>query len=87
MTWNVEDDFVKKFSYNPDPRFHIATPIRSLVAYFNSSSNEAAKPLRVDENILDQPPVEYDNKTYLDRGKIQWSGHTRMPPSHQTSTR
>jgi hypothetical protein len=75
MVWPTDDDFVKKFSYNPVPRFQFAPPIRSLVSYLNSLPNAGVRAPPVDESILGQPPAEYDNKIYIERAKVEWSGH------------
>jgi hypothetical protein len=78
MVWNADNDFVKKFSYNSDPHFEIVPPVRSLVAYLNSPSKKPPNETpHVDETILKQPPAQYDNKIYLERGKKEWSGHTQ----------
>jgi hypothetical protein len=75
MTWSIDKDFVKKFSYNSRPFFHVAPPIRSTVALIGRPVHKA--PLHIDENILDNPPVEYDNQVYIQRAKIEWSGHNQ----------
>jgi hypothetical protein len=73
MVWNVEDEFVKKFSYSPRPHFQIVPPIRSVVSHL-SSPRKAERP-QVDDSILNDPPTDYDNKVYVDRGKQEWSVH------------
>lgn len=77
MTWTTDNDFVKKFSYSPSPHFHMKPPIRSLVSYFNSVRIPVAQAPRADETILNEPPAEYDNEIYIQRGKIAWSGHNQ----------
>jgi hypothetical protein len=75
MTWNIDRDFVKKFSYTPHPRFRIAPPIRAFVSYLKTSSNVAAAP--VDESILNREPAEYDNQIYVERAKPAYTGHNQ----------
>jgi hypothetical protein len=77
MTWHTDNDFVKKFSYNSSPRFQVASPIRSFIAYLNRPAQEGKQPLRVDESILNQAPAEYDNKIYIQRAKMEWSGQNQ----------
>jgi hypothetical protein len=77
MTWGIDGDFVRKFSFTSHPRFQIAPPIRAFVSYLKTSSNKFAASRPVDESILNRAPAEYDNKIYIERAKPAYTGHNQ----------
>jgi hypothetical protein len=75
MTWSADEDFVRKFSHRYGPRFEIEPPLRALIGHLENHRVQSKRRAQVDENILNQPPAEYDNNIYVERAKAEWSGH------------
>ncbi|OCK58331.1 hypothetical protein LMTR3_07765 [Bradyrhizobium sp. LMTR 3] len=75
MTWRADNDFIRKFSYNSGAHFQVIAPIRAIVAYLGRPADKVGVRQPVDETILNQPPAEYDNRIYIQRGRVAWSGH------------
>jgi len=57
MIWNVDREFVQKFSYNPSSILQIHPPIRSLISYINSVPKTGVRVLPADETILQRQPL------------------------------
>lgn len=75
MTWSADEDFVRKFSHRNGPRFKIEPPLRTLIGHLENRRVQSKRRAQVDENILNQPPAEYDNSIYVERVRAEWSGH------------
>jgi len=87
MTWNVEDDFVKKFSYNPD---RVSISRRQSAPSLPTSIRHRMKPLNhcaLTKTFLINLPSNTTTRPTSIEERFNGAGIPRMPPSHQTSTR